>query len=300
MNKEKTLILIEEDPTSLLSDEYRQKAYHYALFFRPVNRPLRALRRIWVRYRLPMLRIWFNDWYDHLDAYDTLIVNMNYLTRNVLDIVSIRNPKLRIIGWYWNTVDEKNAPVEYSGGRIEYWSFDENDCRKYGFKRNIQYYSCPEDQTELEKDIDVYFIGREKDRKAEIASFAQICDRCGLKSEFHVISEGDRLLPYREVRNALGRSRAVLEINKGDQVGFTLRVLESLFYGIKLITSNRLIKDTEVYNRNNVFIIGEDDEKRLAEFVRSPYDHASDHLMDDFSLDKWFNNFDEKRGSENE
>ncbi|MBQ6478126.1 MAG: hypothetical protein IJI44_02025 [Erysipelotrichaceae bacterium] len=296
MNKEKTLILIEEDPTSLLSDEYEQKAYHYSLFFRRVNKPLRALRRFWLMYRLPFLTLWFNDWYHHLEDYETLIVNMNYLTRNVLDKVSSKNPDLRIIGWYWNTVDDRNAPVDFHNNKIEYWSFDEKDCVTYGFQKNIQYYCYVEDQTKRNKDIDIYFIGREKDRKTEIMSFSAAADRFGLKKEFHVIGEGDRLIPYSEVREALTRTRAVLEINKNNQTGFTLRVLESLFYGIKLITNNKGIRNTEIYNENNVFIIGEDDEKKLPDFIRSPYDHSSDRLKDDFSVDKWFNGFDKTRG----
>ena len=292
MNKEKTLIVIEEDPTSLLSEEYEQKAYRYALFFKHVNKPLRVLRRIWLKCRLPFSSIWFNDWFENLNSYDTLIVNMNYLTRNVLDIVSDRNPKLRIIGWYWNTIDESNTPVDYQNSKIEYWSFDEMDCTKYGLKKNIQYYSFIENDTVQDKTIDVFFVGREKDRRDEITSFRETAEFYGLKMDFHVISGKDNLLPYKEIREALAKSRAVLEINKRNQAGFTLRTLESLFYEIKLITNNRLIKKSEVYNKNNVFIIGEDDEKRLPEFIRSPYDHASDRIKDDFSLDKWFNNFD--------
>jgi len=292
MNKEKTLILLEKDPTNLLSDEYAIKGYSFDFFFKDANVFLRAIRRVWLKYDLPYKTIWFGSWYHHLDLYDTLIINMNRLTRYTIETVSRKYPKMRIIGWYWNTIDETNKPICFADN-VEYWSFDENDCKKYGFYQNIQYYSCIEDKGNVTKDTDVYFVGRAKDREEEILSFKRIADQYGLKQEMHIVHEGGELIPYSEVRKSLRRSLAVLEINKENQVGFTLRVMESLFYGIKLITNNRSIRDSEVYNENNIFIIGEDDDKKLVDFIHSPYDHQTDALRDRYSLQQWFNNFDQ-------
>ena len=101
-------------------------------------------------------------------------------------------------------------------------------------------------------------------------------------------------MPYQEVKKYILRSKSILEINKDNQSGFTLRALESLFYQTKLITNNSGIVESDFYNKTNVFILDKDDIKELKSFVLSDYDHSVDVLKKNYDLDRWFNNFYEE------
>lgn len=290
MEKNKVLILIGTNSENIFTDSWLGNGYKTSDIFKNVSKPLRALRRIWLKNNYAKSYIWFGNWFNKLDEYDSVIIHMSRLTRYIPKLIVDKYPHIKVIGWYWNTVDDDTRPIYFDNKNIEYWSFDENDCKKYGFKQNIQYYCVPKN-IDSKKEYDIYFVGRDKGRKEEIDKINELATNQALKCLFRVIKEDKDIITYNEVKKELAKSKAVLEINKENQVGFTLRVLESLFFGIKLITNNNLIKESPIYNKNNVFIIGEDDEKHLKDFINSKYDHSVDIYKKEYDLDKWFNNF---------
>ena len=48
-------------------------------------------------------------------------------------------------------------------------------------------------------------------------------------------------------------SRSIIEIEDIDQNGLTLRSLESIFFGKKLITDNRDIVNYDFYKKENIY-----------------------------------------------
>ena len=82
-----------------------------------------------------------------------------------------------------------------------------------------------------------------------------------------------------------------MEVTQEGQVGSTLRALEALFFRKKLITTNLNIVKEDFYNRNNIFIYGKDDMEKLYDFIKTPYDKASDQFRNRHTIDAWFLNF---------
>jgi len=292
MDKNKVLFVLEpNDKSDIFFDDWKKNGYQAEVLFKKTNKFLRGVRRVFMNNNTNMEFIWLNDWIKQLDKYEVLILHMSKLTKYLPELISKRYPSLRIICWYRNTIDDSNMPIKINNKNIEYWSFDEGDCKKYDLKHNIQYYVCS-DLFETEKNIDLYFVGYEKGRQEKLDEIYSIATSNGIKCDFHIIGNDDNgFIPYKEVKKKLNSVKAVLEINKDKQIGFTLRTMESLFYGIKLITNNKAIKNDPIYNKKNIFIIDEDDYSNLYSFINSPYDHGSDALRKDYSLDTWFNNF---------
>lgn len=293
MDKNKTLILIEvNESNDIFYNDWLKHGYKASTLFKRVSKPLRAIRRIWLENNLFNSSMWYGGWFNELDKYDTLIINMSYLTRYMPFIINKKYPKLRIICWYWNTIDNKTLPIETNNANIEYWSFDKNDCDRYNLHNNVQYYCWNEDAKNNEIESGIYFVGREKGRSNQINEIKDIASKQGLVCNFNVIVDDvNNYIPYTKVREDISKSKAILEINKDNQDGFTLRVLESLFYGKKLITNNKSIRNSIIYNKDNVFIIGEDNIDELKEFINKPYNHNVDKYKNDYELDAWFNNF---------
>ncbi len=291
MDKNKTLLVIEpNDIKDIFFEDWIRSGYHAARLFRRVSKPFRAIRRIFMKHDLPFFSLWLNDWFRELDKYDVLILHMSRLTRYLPFKITEKYPDLRIICWYRNTIDQNNQPIQTDNPKIEYWSFDRQDCKKYQMRQNIQYY-CQPVLEEVEKDIDIYFVGYNKGREEQIKQIEKAADQYQLNCCFNIVENDKQFVPYTQVKKDLNRARSILEINKKDQVGFTLRTMESLFYGVKLITNNESIMETPLYNRNNIFIISKDGIEKLPEFVRSAYDHRVDYLKEEYSLDAWFKGF---------
>ena len=293
MNKEKTLLLIEADPkVDIFFNDWIARGYNADVIFKKKNKLLRAVRRYWLRYNLVGSVLWYNDWFNSLDNYEAVIIHMSRLTRYMPFIIRESYPNIRIICWYWNTIDEESVPIKTNDRRIEYWSFDANDCEKYGMHKNFQYYCQPRSLEKQNNRSDIYFVGRSKGRAEKIKLFKNMAESKDLICDLNIVD--DNIIPYSEVKKKLLETRAVLEINKKDQVGLTLRAMESLFYEIKLITDNRLIKNEPFYNRDNVFVLGEDNDDDLISFLNAPYNHDVDRFKKEYDIDRWFDNFDEK------
>lgn len=294
MNKKDVLILLETpNPNDdIFFNDWKANGYNADVVFKKIPKPIRAIRRICLIYNIGDLSIWLGKWYDNLSQYKSIIIHMNRLTRHLPELISKKNKTIKVITWYWNTINKDSEPIKTDNQNIEYYSFDKNDCSKYGLKYNIQYYCPIKVDNTIKKTSDIYFIGRDKGRKELIKHIEEEAKKQGLVCNFNIINDSSNdIKPYSEVKKDLLTTKSILDINKDNQIGFTLRVLESLYYGIKLITNNKDIINSKLYNKNNIFIIGIDKMVLLKEFIDAEYDTKSDIFKDDYSLDTWFHNF---------
>jgi len=203
--------------------------------------------------------------------------------------------KANIILYYMNEVTNKNK------GLMDYvktvYTFDAGDAKTF----NIYFKHTPyTKKIQLDTDsieYDVLFLGRNKKRINEILSVKEMLESLGIKGKFLVYNcdnkeiKIDRFINYQEYIRMVSKTKCVLEINKKDQEGCSLRFLESLFLKKKLITNNKKIINDEYYNKNNVFILGVDDNKRLKEFITLPYDNSSAVNIDELNFVNWLESF---------
>lgn len=220
---------------------------------------------------LPGKSIW--DWaylFDHrrLDentTYWLIITNWSICRfgKSYLEKIS-RKKNVRLVLIY---LDPVNAIPEFYKKRISglqfslIYSFDESDCKKYGWIYTNELYSKNELLLKEKPSNDVYFIGSDKGRAAELKQiYDRFCD-AGLICDFHIIAEKDtphisaagfhihsRRLSYKEVLDGVSNSKCILEIVQNGQSGMTMRPYEALFYNKRLLTNNRCLEDMPFYN----------------------------------------------------
>lgn len=53
----------------------------------------------------------------------------------------------------------------------------------------------------------------------------------------------------------VGTSRAILDIAQQKQDGYSMRVMEAIFFNKKLVTTNTAVKQSVFYDENNIFIV---------------------------------------------
>ena len=293
MNKKnRTLILMQTElEKDIMFQAWMEHGYIADFIFKPQSKLMRALRRIWIRYKLPARGIWYGNWKKRLNNYDTLIIYSGSLTLDLPEWVYKGNSDIRIICWYWNIIDEETRPKKMINEKnVEYWSFDIKDCEKYQMNFNVQYYDISLLEIDEKIESDIYFIGHDVGRKNQILQIKEIAENQGLVCDFHIMKKG-MTIPYKEVRRQLQTSKAILEINRDGQSGYTLRVMESLFFDKKLITNNKMLLNAPFYNKSNIFIIGHDNMENLGEFIELPYDKSVRKYRNEYTLETWFENF---------
>ena len=95
-------------------------------------------------------------------------------------------------------------------------------------------------------------------------------------------------MPYEDVIKDIQKYECILELNLKEQEGFTLRTLEALFYKRKLITNNKNIKKFDFYNKNDFYVLGDED-RSLKDFMDTRFKEIDDSLLENYTYDHWLN-----------
>lgn len=154
---------------------------------------------------------------------------------------------------------------------VAIWSFDEGNCKSYSLKHYSQFVrKFPLQHTPVPA-IDLLFVGRDKGRKSIVDELQASLSAAGFTVYIKFTGGGVKLIPYQDYLSLLANSKCLLDITQEGQNGLTLRPIEAAIYGKKLITTNASIKNTALYNANNVLILtAATTTDEIAGFLNSP------------------------------
>lgn len=224
----------------------------------PVGLAARALlRRVSPRF-IPL----FED-YSAIDAALSDAKNVILFDYKGLDAlcrrVEERAPQARKIVMYWNTLGTA-APLRRPGWEL--WTFDPGDARRHGMRFVDQFFFGlpPGVAVPPECDSDISFVGRNKGRFGLLKKFERMWGtdlRLDFRRVSHTAPVGGtvRAVSYADYLRAGASARAMLEITARGQEGITLRTLEALAMGRKLLTTNAAIAQHPLYDPRMVRIV---------------------------------------------
>jgi len=216
--------------------------------------------------------------------------------------------------WFWDPIRSyrKSALSRFAYKQwlkrsgLKAWTFDPRDAREFdiGLIEQVFRHDPAADGTPDAKDIDLYFIGTDKGRMDELMRWKDLFERDGRSTHFHIIGDPkkvyspelqalvtDAWIPY-AANTALARhAKVILELLQGTQSGPTMRAIEALFFGSKLITDNLSIVDCEFYDPSRVFVIGRDRAENLQQFLDTPAVPASAALLRKHEIRTWLDQF---------
>lgn len=257
------------------------------------NQLYRAIRKIHLSSPLPCKEIWFSNWTNILWEYDIVVLGETGNSYNVAKYIKSIYPSMRIIVWFRNSVSHTINPQHFNKAICEVWSFDLDDCRKYGLQYNPQfYYKSSDIGNNKALDFDVFFIGRDKGRLQLILDIEKILKEQGLQTKFCIVGYNCSYMSYPEILEHISRSRAILDIQGSWQKGITLRPLEALFYKKKLITNSKEVENSDFYNSENIKVVGNlDDLKGITGFLDSQYAEIESEIVDKYEYHSWLSHF---------
>lgn len=301
--KKDILMLVQTCNDDYAMLEWRKNGVRGEVIHKDCSKFLRGIRKIHLLSGLPFISIWFGKWKLDVKKYSTIIVHASQVTIPVAKWIKINFPEKRVILWYWNPVNTTCLPTKISDRYCEKWSFDESNCEEYHLKFNPQYYfktmSLPEDRPEN----NLFFVGSANNKGKRVKKVEEIyayCKENGIPVDINLVGDTSNLtypelsaeyFSYKEILEHIGKTTALLEILQDTQSGPTLRTMEALFFGRKLVTNNTRIKSYLFYNPNNIFILGEDDLKNLKCFLQSDYQKIPEDIVDYYEFNNWLKRF---------
>jgi hypothetical protein len=211
--------------------------------------------------------------------------------------------------YYWNPLPDNPAlasmVAELKNYHKDVCSFQKSDCEKYGMTYHATMYAPPPEIPQPPISWDVVFLGAVKNRLEELRTIYQACRSQNLQTKFKLGSDDPALQEKREgwvvakdwVSYAeeyidwVRRSRCILDVNQLGQTGFSLRVMESIFFNKKLITNNPDVRGSDFYRPENVFILGEEDMEQLKSWIEIPFVPVPEEIKAEYTFERWLERF---------
>ena len=200
--------------------------------------------------------------------------------------------------WLWNI---PNFDVNLYKKYATIYCFD----KKYAADNNINFleqFYIPKPLSSINKKDGVVYVGYDKNRYKILKKVAQQLHKNNISYNFTLQKDAqksyysanygiklvDRPIDYEKVIDISNAYSAILELNISGQTGLTLRTMEALFYGKKLITNNENIRNFPFYNENNFYILGKD-KRNIKAFLKEEYQEINSELLSEYTYKKWIN-----------
>ncbi len=224
-------------------------------------------------------------------------------------------PNARFTLYFWDSY--RNMPGD-SPAKVDVFdrafSFDPIDCdhdQRLRF-RPLFYLDRFRHLPQLEQDIDVLFLGTVHTDRYRVLKRMQDVMPPDLRFVQILYYPSKKLFQVRRlidprmwgarrkefifepiaggtVENLFARTRIAVDIERSVQSGFTIRTIEMLGASKKLITTNPRVVRADFYDPNNVAVIDRYEPRLEDDFLRKPYRHIPEAMLDRYSLSGWLN-----------
>lgn len=169
---------------------------------------------------------------------------------------------------------------------IKIWSFDQADCLRFGFLLYPQFVEQIDGLKNIQIQYDFSFVGRDKGRADILSRLQDHLKDHGYSTLFDIRNPASNdinqsaNLSYIEYLERYLSAACMIEILQDGQSGMTLRPLEALIYGRKLLTNNPDIVKEDFYHPSNIMVIDAAvvDIKKIESFMLQPFVRLQDSV----------------------
>lgn len=246
---------------------------------------------------------------------DILFVSPEASTAGVVQRFRAQFPDARLLLYMWDAFANKGRRDPRSFIRLfdRASTFDAEDARTYGIAFRPLFYCDDVEWPPPARDpaFALSFIGTiHSDRYRILRSLCRQLDGTGLryfafpyvssrllywtyravKPEFRGTTPADFRfdpMPYPEVLRTLADSAAVLDIEHPNQRGLTMRTLEVLAAGQKLVTTNAEVRSYPFFSEERVWVLDRRDPRIDPAFLRTRPSPMPASYAADFSIAAW-------------
>jgi hypothetical protein len=245
------------------------------------------------------------------------LLNPEAMPLSFLAMCKARWKKAFFVMYMWDSVKNRKHTLDYVPYCDRVFTFDKSDVALHNFDfRPLFYLDLYSSIRRSSVPIlyDVCFMGTvHSDRYAIAKGLKKWGDANGLRCYFYFYMQnktfyyvnkltkknGDpsieeisfNKLSAAEIVNVVRSSKAVLDIQHFKQTGLTMRTLETLGAGKKLITTNPGVKEYDFYDKDRVMVIDrfKPDEMLNLDFFREDNSQIPEAVLEKYSIGSWLN-----------
>lgn len=248
-----------------------------------------------------------------------LFVNPETVNRQSIELIRRSFPNSKLLLYMWDSC--KNKKVKHLFPWFDKsFSFDKNDCSKYGLQFRPLFYVSEfsekptENVSEGKSESGQYavsFVGTiHSDRAKILSNIKAFCDQNNLPYYMYLYVPGSLLLCLRKiidkylrnfdkayvhtrpiakgvVASVLSNSNYIIDINHPKQTGLTMRTIETVGIKRKIVTTNTEVKEYDFYNPVNQVVIDRNKVKLPLESMGTPYVDIPEEIYRKYSLHSW-------------
>lgn len=252
----------------------------------------------------------------NLQQYELIVVQemFSWNPLYVLRFLRTQNKTCKLFYWLRNTLfiekyrtgitpgnfkDFLNAQKELN---FRILSFDKDDCAKYGLQYAVECVPGTNwddiDLSDSAYEWDISWIGKDKGRLDTLLQIKRQCENMNLKTNFQILpikrkTYAPEVTPmllresvsYADTLKTDIKSRAILDVVQEGQGGLTIRAVEAMNLHRKLITTFKDIRNYDFYQKENIFILGEDQITDLPSFLRAPYKEIPEEILKNYTFE---------------
>lgn len=234
------------------------------------------------------------------------------ISTNVMDFLKEKYPIATYIMYQWDSVNNNPNAVNIARYFDKIFTFDPYDAKKNGWEYRPLFYMEKSCNPHTKKDIQLAMIGTLYYKRVMVLEKSiTICEKFNYsmikylyvnKAEYYLhkyILHDDRYragikdgiqfkpLPQDKIDKIYDRTVALIDYTVEGQSGLTMRTVEAAGHHCKIITNNKNILDTGLYNENNVYIYDLDNFEIPLEFMEKPYKELDKDVYRYYSLEGW-------------
>ena len=240
--------------------------------------------------------LWIKQSFPKLEDPFTIIVFDSQFWIYAIPLIRMNFPISKIIFYFWNPIENATTVDLIKPFVDKLVTFDKLDSINYEIIHLDQFFwkiQIPK------KNIsnDFIFVGQAKNRLKSLENLYTSIKNENLKSYFHVIRNNrfqksnvinltSKYLNYSDYLNMLIQAKCIIDVNQTGQEGLTLRPMESIFFGKKLVSNNNSLLRYDFYHPSFIYILGKDTRK-LKDFLNEDSKFPSSHVISEYEISSW-------------
>lgn len=249
----------------------------------------------------------------HIQYDFVFFIRCEAFSRDSIALLRKYHPKAMFLSYFWDSTLNSRNIVRVYDLFDKSFSFDKNDCEKYGMQFLPLFYI--DDYSKVNRPLEymykTLFIGTlHSDRYRTVKRIIE--SQCLANyNNFTWFYLSSKLLLYKmkltdkslrisnpkdvvykklsltDILSLFEKSEIIIDIQHPNQTGLTMRTFEALGARRKLITTNLDIEHYDFYNPNNILVIDRMNVNVPMDFISSQYVDIDQNIYDSYSLSSW-------------
>lgn len=234
-----------------------------------------------------------------------LFLQVHRMAPEIVEALRQDHPSARFVLYNWDSLNTHDyAP--WVGLFDRALTFDADDAAKLAIDY-LPLFALPEyaaARRDVAKQNDLYFVGAAvtSARVRALQRLKAFCARAPLKLEMHLYASAAAMLSHLrnrlwlnelttrtitppEIIAMMERSRGVFDFANHRQSGYTMRFIENMCAGVKIVTSNPRIAQESFYAPDRFLVIDGENFEAIPAFLSTPITSTLD--VEAFSLRSW-------------